>query len=179
MREFADQAILDMAGIIDRCAKAVEIESEQSVVQIAPCDLRAELDKLRSRFADPQRLVITAADFPDFQTDSGLFQVIVGNLVDNALKYADPTQPITLDFVQEERGGQRGLALAIANVPGMAGLPDPKKIFEKYYRSPGAHRLVGAGLGLFLVRGCSKLLGGGVACLATPERVTFRLWLPY
>jgi signal transduction histidine kinase len=179
MREFADQAILDMAGIIDRCAKAVEIESEQSVVQIAPCDLRAELDKLRSRFADPQRLVITAADFPDFQTDSGLFQVIVGNLVDNALKYADPTQPITLDFVQEERGGQRGLALAIANVPGMAGLPDPKKIFENYYRSPGAHRLVGAGLGLFLVRGCSKLLGGGVACLATPERVTFRLWLPY
>ncbi len=179
MREFADQAILDMAGIIDRCARAVEIESGQSVVQIAPCDLRAELDQLRSRFADPQRLVITAADFPDFQTDSGLFRVIVSNLVDNALKYADPTQPITLDLVQEERGGQRGLALTIANVPGAAGLPDPKKIFDKYYRSPGAHRLAGAGLGLFLVRGCSKLLGGGVDCLAAAERITFRLWLPY
>lgn len=179
MREFAEQAIVDMAGVIDRCAKAVELESEQSVVQIEPCDLRAEIDQLRSRLADPQRLAITAADFPGFQTDSGLFRVIVGNLIDNAIKYADPAHPITLDFAHEERDGRRGLGLVIANVPGLAGMPDPEKVFDKFYRSPGAHRLAGAGLGLFLVRGVSKLLDGKVDYLPTADRVAFHLWLPY
>ncbi len=179
MREFAEQAIMDMTNVIDRCVKAVQLESEQSIVQIETCDLAAEIDQLRSRSVDPQRLVITTVDFPDFRTDVGLFRVIVGNLVDNALKYADPAQPITLDFTQSERDGQRGLALVIANAPGPAGLPDPEKVFDKFYRAPGAHRLTGAGLGLFLVRGVSNLLGGNVAYRPSDEHVIFHFWLPY
>lgn len=179
MREFTKQAIADMAGMIDRCAKAVELEGKQPILQIEPCDLPAELDTILRRSADPQRLVITAADFPDFQTDIGLFSVIISNLVENALKYSDPTCLITLDFAHKEQDGQRGLAFVIANASGPAGLPDPGKVFDKFYRSPGAHRFAGTGLGLFLVRSISQLLGGSVSCASTEERVTFHLWLPY
>ena len=180
MAKYADQAVVDMNGIIERCVKALQMENESPVVYREPCDPLAEASALRGRLEDPGRLIVTSsADLEGFQTDLGLFKVILGNLLDNALKYGAPLAPITLSFEEEFQRGTRGLAMWVASQPGPAGFPDPKKVFTKFYRSLGAQRSPGAGLGLFLVQGLTRLLGGGITYGRREEAAVFSVWLPW
>jgi signal transduction histidine kinase len=180
MAKYADQAVVDMNGIIERCVKALQLENESPVVYREPCDPLAESVALRGRLEEPERLVvISSADLEGFQTDPGLFKMILGNLLDNALKYGEPLSPVTLSFEEEFHKGMRGVAMRVANAPGPAGFPDPKKVFQKFYRSVGAQRSPGAGLGLFLVQGLTRLLGGWITYFRRGEAAVFSVWLPW
>ncbi|RFC46138.1 MAG: Signal transduction histidine kinase [Verrucomicrobia bacterium] len=179
MRAFADQAIQDISGIIERCVRSVELESEAPVVLLEPCDLARECAALRERVEEPARLVVgEIREFPGFQTDLSLFRIIVGNLIDNAFKYGHPSEPITVAVAQESRNGKQGVSLVVASLVGVAGLPDPLRVFEKFYRAPGAQRSAGAGLGLYLVHGLTQLLGGSITYRPTADQAVFKLWLP-
>ena len=70
------------------------------------------------------------------------------------------------------------MTVIVENDAGQAGLPDPAKVFQKYYRSHRAQSQIGSGLGLYLVQGLVRLLGGGIAYEPLSNRVRFRLWLP-
>lgn len=180
MRAFADQAIRDISGIIERCVRSVELESEAPVVLLELCDLARECATLRERVEEPERLLVNAAgEFPGFQTDPGLFRILVGNLIDNAFKYGNPSEPVEVVVAQESRNGKRGVSLVVSSAVGVAGLPDPLKVFEKFYRAPGAQRSAGAGLGLFLVHGITRLLGGSIVYRPMVDQAVFQLWLPY
>jgi signal transduction histidine kinase len=85
---------------------------------------------------------------------------------------------VDIRAVTAHYAGMPGLQISVQNFPGVAGLPDPKKIFEKYYRSPGAHRQTGSGLGLYLVHSFSALLGGHVTYEVAQEQARFTLWIP-
>ena len=61
---------------------------------------------------------------------------------------------------------------------GAVGMPDPQRVFEKYYRGPNAHQYSGSGLGLYWVRGLAQMLGGDVICSVLGGDVTFTLVLP-
>jgi signal transduction histidine kinase len=66
----------------------------------------------------------------------------------------------------------------VSNVPGEVGMPDPKRVFEKVYRAPGARRVPGAGLGLFLVHSIVRQLGGSLEYRPEAGMVHFHIWLP-
>jgi signal transduction histidine kinase len=82
--------------------------------------------------------------------DPLLLQLLVNNLVENALKYSPREGVITVSL--ERRG--RSTALAIADQG--AGIPDEEKrrIFDKFYRTgqETTRRTKGTGLGLYLCR---------------------------
>jgi signal transduction histidine kinase len=180
MAKYADQAVVDMNGIIERCVKALQMENESPVVFHEPCDPLAESVALRGRLEDPARLVVTSSvDLQGFQTDPGLFKLILGNLLDNALKYGTPLSAVTLSFEEEFHNGIRGMAMRVASPPGPAGFPDPKKVFQKFYRAVGAMRCPGVGLGLFLVQGLARRLGGGITYARREESAVFSVWLPW
>jgi len=73
---------------------------------------------------------------------------------------------------------QKGVFFTIANQVGNSGFPDSNRIFEKYYRSPGAMKSSGTGLGLFLVSNLSQKMGIHCQYVPTPELVRFELWFP-
>ena len=176
MRRCAQIAVSDMNGIIDRCLKAFQVE-EGPTVKIAPCDLLAEIALLR-HLDTGKRLRVTADRMDGFRTDAGLFRVLLGNLVENALKYGAPDQPVFLVIRRDARDGQRGVDFRVSNVPGEVGMPDPKRVFEKFYRAPGARRVPGAGLGLFLVHNIVRQLGGSLEYRPEAGMVHFHIWLP-
>ena len=72
----------------------------------------------------------------------------------------------------------KSVLIRIDNTPGAAGHPDPRQVFKKYYRSPGAHSKTGSGLGLYLVHNVARQLGGWVRYVPNDSCVRFELWLP-
>lgn len=102
----------------------------------------------------PQRDIIKEiADDVIVTGDSMLLQIVVNNLLENALKYSPKEPPIKISL-QQNNG--TALLKIIDNGPGITGA-DKKKVFEKFHRlgNEATKRAKGTGLGLYL---CKKIV---------------------
>jgi two-component system, OmpR family, sensor histidine kinase SenX3 len=101
----------------------------------------------------------------------------IANLLDNAVKYSDPGQPVELDaHVDAER-------IAVTVRDHGIGIPsrDLERIFERFYRVDRARSRAtgGTGLGLSIVRHVAQAHGGEVGVESREgEGSTFTLQLP-
>ena len=111
-------------------------------------------------------------------TDAQLVRMIVGNLVDNALKYAAPGSPIKVTATAGIRRKRKGIAIEVVNSIGTADAPDPKRVFGKYYRGERARGKTGSGLGLHIAAGFASKLGGSIRYQPSDTEVRFHLWIP-
>lgn len=175
----AGRAVQDMKAIIDRCVQAdrlgeLALDKHQDNIELKACvaQLGAAIPLLQRRLNLQIDPTIT------LQTDRQLLQIILTNLLDNAARYSDPVTPVRVAAKAAPQGGQAGWALHIGNTPGLAGWPDPEQIFSKYYRSPGAQKDSGSGLGLFLAQQLASNLGGSLRYQPTQNHVEFVLWIP-
>lgn len=174
----ASLALADMTGIVEHCQQADQLEQQQLAALSISCNLADMLQELQDSSAAPQRLHIEAPALPAITTDPQLLRIVLGNVIDNALKYAEPDSTVHLKAQASAVGGKPGVQVTARNQVGSAGLPDADKVFEKYYRSPGAQRKTGSGLGLYLVKSYMQLLGGEVRYAAVDGQVEFALWIP-
>ncbi len=89
---------------------------------------------------------------PDLFTsgDPLLMQILVNNLIDNAVKYSPPGSPITVHL---KKDGDQGILEVIDEG---AGIPkkEQKRIYQKFYRVGNENTRIaqGTGLGLYLSR---------------------------
>lgn len=98
---------------------------------------------------------------PGVITDYVAMEQIIGNLVDNALKYLDPKRPGRIAISCIERDDEYLFSIA-DNGRGVAD-PDLEKIFELFRRA-GRQDVPGEGMGLAHVRTLLRQLGGKVWC---------------
>lgn len=178
LKRHADRALEDMNDIVERCQQVDQLEQQKLILRPELCRLDEILLDLRLNSWAPGRLCVKTESLPDLNTDPQLLRIILGNLISNAIKYAAQETVIEIGAIQAERQGKSGVLISIQNQPGPAGLPDPEQVFDKYYRSPGAHSKTGSGLGLYLARNITELLGGVIAYDVMHEKIRFTLWLP-
>jgi len=89
-------------------------------------------------------------------TDANAVEHIVGNLLTNAAKVSPPGGMVR---VVARHPGQFVIVSVVDEGPGIA--PELReRIFERWYRAPGAATTAGAGLGLAIAREHAELLGG-------------------
>jgi hypothetical protein len=89
--------------------------------------------------------------------DPLLLTQAIGNLIDNALKYAQEKGAIT---VETSRGPDGAIEITVSdNGPGIPDSDKPK-VLERFYRGDASRGTPGAGLGLSLVAAVAKLHGG-------------------
>jgi len=88
--------------------------------------------------------------------DPVLFEVALGNVLENAVRYSPDGGTIT---VGSARAGDQVVVKVADEGPGVASAELPK-LFDKFYRGSGAKRLPGTGLGLSIVRGVMQGMGG-------------------
>ena len=104
-------------------------------------------NRLVTQFPDPQT--------PDDQTivlgDAAQLEQLLRNLIDNALKYGDPAQPVTVSVAPAQSGG---LALAITDRGHGIAPEHLPHLTRRFYRTdPGRSRAAGGtGLGLAIVK---------------------------
>ncbi|MFM0169696.1 sensor histidine kinase [Paraburkholderia sediminicola] len=84
---------------------------------------------------------------------------LVGNLIDNAIRYAGDGAVITVRVARE---GEQALLQVIDNGPGVAA-GERDAVFERFYRSEATQAVEGSGLGLSIVREIARVHGAQVA----------------
>lgn len=176
-----DRALANINSIIDRCAITDQMEHHQLNLVLRPCSLARLIDECVQASSNPARVKVLESNDAMAQTDSGLLTICLSNLIDNALKYSRPDSAIEIKLQSgssQTGTGAGGSLITVCNAIGSAGIPDPERLFDKYYRGPGASRKSGSGLGLYLTRSLVEMLGARVTYRAQPAHVEFCLWIP-
>jgi len=106
------------------------------------------------------------AALPEAIGDPGLFEQALGNVLENALRYAAP------DGAIEVRASAAEEHLVVRVEDEGPGVPteDLERIFEKFFRSARTARGSGTGLGLSIARGLVEAMGGTVRADNRPGR---------
>lgn len=169
-------AMRDMNEVIEHCTQALRLGGGKLVVNPQFFDLVELVRNAVSTSLHPERIDLLLPHELKLNTDPQLLFIAVKNLLENASKYAPPGARISLECILLFEA--RMARLRICNPPGQAGWPDAGKLFEKYYRAPGAQRISGTGLGLYLVQSLIRSLGGEVRYLPQDGKVCFELDIP-
>lgn len=177
-RRHALATLTDMDAVVERCRQLDLLEQGRFTPYREPCRLDALLAETIASCRTPERFRVTAEPAPCIESDRHLLKIILSNLLDNALKYSASGTDVACRLATHEREGRTYLRFSVDNLPGPAGLPDPDRLFDKYYRSPHAHRHTGSGLGLYLVRHLAELLAGHLDYEQTGSQARFTLWIP-
>ena len=176
--QLAGQAVQDMKAIIDRCVDADRVGYGVPDHGLEWVDVGYELRQLTQNLNAQQPLQVfeLQADVR-VQTDRQFLRTILTNLLSNACRYGDPVSPVEIRL-HATQSPRQGVCVQVDNMPGLAGWPEPEKLFTKYYRASGAQRDSGSGLGLYLARQLANTLGGDLTYQSTERSVRFELWLP-
>ena len=136
------------------------LEAGALATQQAAFDLVEVVERTKKRFerVRGQRRIecILADGARQAVGDPVLFEVALGNVLENAVRYSPDGATITVG--SQRRAGQVVVEVADEG-PGVAQAELPK-LFDKFYRGSGAKRLPGTGLGLSIVRGVMQGMGG-------------------
>lgn len=139
--------------------------------------LAAEVAAMSQQVSDRQiTLVSTDEDVVAFADQDRLQQVLI-NLVDNAIKYSAPEQPVDLVLEQTEQHvmihvRDRGIGIS---------LPHQNRIFERFYRVDESmtRSRDGTGLGLAIAKSLIEGMNGRITIRSKPgEGSIFTITLP-
>lgn len=165
--ELADSALSEterLNGLIDNVLLASRIDSEHFALDLAPRELgelvQQELDvpsrtigkEHRTRFDIPRKV--------HAEVDLQAFRSMLGNLYENAIKYA-PEGTEVLIAVQEKEGEVR---IRVQDEGEGIAEAEKEKVRKKFYRSgdEDTRNSKGSGLGLYLVDRLARLHGGSL-----------------
>ena len=140
-------------------------EGGREVVEMSEC-VEAVLDGLPETLRARQRVSVRVSpDAATFGSDADAVRVILENIIENALLYSNPEDPVevTVERAPDKRGAGAADLLKIRVVDHGMGIPEEmiNRIFKPFVR---LHENAGpgAGLGLTLVRSLAELHGGSV-----------------
>ena len=201
LREEADPAdlrtnLLRIGGAAESLLRLIsdmldvsKIEAGQIDIEKVPVDIRSSLQDSIAPFIARARAkglefgLKIDEDLPSSMLgDPDRLRQIVSNLVENALKFTEHGY-VRVTACRLADGGPEGASLEIGVADSGAGIaPDQlRRIFDRYVQvdSSHAHRKVGTGLGLNIVKSLCAALGGSVDVVSRPGAGSeFRVRLP-
>jgi signal transduction histidine kinase len=174
---------------IARISDPVDVPSEQLVDLTA---LGQEVARQLEEMAATRRVAIRVEPgLPKLVADPARLELVLLNLLANAIKYSDPAKPdcfvevLTARRHEDAVLGDEGNSFTLCvrdNGLGIAEADQPA-IFDRFFRAH-AHRdlelgVTGTGLGLAIVIDCVQALGGAIRCESrTGEGTSFFITLP-
>lgn len=156
-------------GVVTNLLSATRLDSGRLVISTAAEEVEELIGAVLSRFSERlrQRAVTldVPKDLPQVRVDAQLIELVLINLMENALRYTSEGTPLHI------RAGvsPAGVVVEVADEgPGIS--PDElEKVFEKFYRGGAARKNDGGtGLGLMICRAAILAHGGRIAAKQRP-----------
>lgn len=159
-----------MSGIVDDLLLLTEIESDHALPQ-AMVDLRAlVLDEVRraGQIAGGRCITVEHADGIEIRGDGYRLRRMLGNLLDNAVRYTAENGHITVSLLCQ---GMEACLKVTDDGIGIAP-EDLLHIFDRFYRAEKARSREhgGTGLGLAIVRSVTEQHEGRLAVTSEPGK---------
>ncbi len=155
------------------------LEAKALKIHIEPCELRdvigSSLQSLKEEVAGRNIIIDLPEDLPEMPMDFVLMMRVFINVVDNAVKYSQPEDPIEITVRPLE-----GKVKIDVKDKGI-GIPkeDLVRVFDKFYRAVKPRQITGTGLGLSICKGIVEVHGGQILAQNNPDKgVTVSVILP-
>jgi heavy metal sensor kinase len=169
-----------LMGMINTMLDIAEAEAGMAEPKWAVVDMAEVIGNARDLFlpvAEEKEIVLTteAAVGCRVRADARMLQRVVGNLLDNALKYTPVGGAVTISaWLQNEnvmlRVRDSGIGISEKDLP---------RIFDKFYRCDRSRAEHGSGLGLSLVKAIVASHGGAIDVVSQPGKgAAFTVTLP-
>ncbi len=175
-----DQEARTLNGLASRLMGAPKLDLEAFRPQPEPLLfsrlIKAAIEEL-DRQSDRERFqVLVPTTEPPVFADRELILTALAQLVDNALKYSLPGSPVEIGIHIQEGS----VALKVRTQGLVVPTADRERIFERFYRAPGAQQFSGGtGLGLSIVKTIASDHDGTVWAEGEPDYGTvFSFALP-
>jgi signal transduction histidine kinase len=173
--------LIDNLQRMTRLTDPVDTPNEQRL------EIRAvalQVERQLAEMAEARGVAVRVApELPTAVLDPARLELVLLNLVSNAIKYSDPDKPER--FVEIAPVEQAADSITIRVSDNGLGIPDAaqQRIFEGLVRAhahlDGDLGVSGSGLGLSIVVDCVQALNGTVRCESTPGQGTsFFVTLP-
>ncbi len=151
---------------------------EEEVQPVALRTLVSEAIDALSHLEDFKRIRIENHVHPELTIRSkpSKFQVIVGNMLSNAIKYHDPKEAVPMIDVRAFRYAGK-LRLSVED-NGVGVPPASRHLLFKMFKRLHPNRSFGSGLGLYILRKSAEALGGTALYEARDKGSRFIIELP-
>ena len=136
---------------------------------------RSLIDTLTRAAGRQGAIELSVSGEPKAQLDRRLLTHVLGNLLENALKYSDPGSKVGLQL-----SGERDGVRCVVSDSGV-GIPehDLPHLFDSFYRGQNVGATAGTGLGLAVVKRAVDVQGGSIEVKSECGRGTsVHVWLP-
>jgi len=173
-----NKSILNMDAIIERCNLMNLIDQKTLPLQLADINVKGLICSIIENHQSKKVIDLNINDRLNIQTDPQFLQIILTNLIENALKYSPARTKIKVMVEELTTINDPRIRISIVNTihPDLA--PDPKSIFERFYRHPLAQETRGSGLGLYICKELCHVLGGTIEYRYIANEVHFLIELP-
>ena len=155
---------------LSRVTDSLDTPSQQEVdLQTLVAEVARQVDEMAT--ARQVTIRIQAAEVPPLLIDSARLELVLLNLMSNAIKYSDPSKRDRFIEVAASLADDEMCAIAVRdNGLGIAE-QDQSAIFDRFFRAHShldhALGVTGTGLGLAIVDECVSALDGSIRCEST------------
>lgn len=160
--EFINSSVTRMDTLINLVLKLSRLGHRE--LRPEPVDLSELVDgvlKTLTHQLEQKNTQVIIGTLPEVTQDRAALEQIMGNLLDNAVKYLDVQRQGRLEIWAEEKAGEY-IVHCRDNGRGIS-LDDLNKVFE-IFRRAGKQDVQGEGMGLAYVKALVRRLGGQIWC---------------
>ncbi len=174
----AQAQLRELTVLVGDLVDLSKTEIDEIEVEDVRLDLAAAGAIDRARLHAPQCRFLLDAEPCLVRAAPARLERAIANLLDNACKWNQPTPPAGRPGNDPIEVRVRGGVLEVRDHgPGIAA-EDLPRVFDRFYRAPGARARPGSGLGLAIVRQMAETHGGAVHAANDPgggARLTLEL----
>lgn len=158
----AQNSMLSVQKVVEDLIIVSDIDQGRVLPKVQTVSVNKIVDEVVSRAkpkAEVKKVEVQAKLSGELkiQTDPALFKIILSELIDNAVSYSPKLAQVTITISEQKEG----LLTEVNNAGDTIPEAEQALIFTKFFRgSNHPIELPGAGLGLFIARSYTELLGG-------------------
>ena len=173
-REIIESTVAEcerLSRIVDNLLFVARVDAASEPIARKWFDARTAVEKIAAFYqmvADDHNVTINCTGDGQIYADPDLFERVVGNLLDNALRFTPEHGLIRIEVSKHNSNFEvavrdNGCGIAAEHLP---------RVFDRFYRAESSRSSDGAGLGLALVKSIVELHGGSAAIQSEPNHGT-------